>query len=99
MAKEYARKFYKSKAWQQCRASYIRSKFGLCERCSNPGKIVHHIKYITPNNIDNPEITLNHHNLELLCQECHNYEHHGKYEPTRRGFSFDENGNLVQDSP
>ncbi|WP_113870111.1 HNH endonuclease [Paraliobacillus ryukyuensis] len=96
MAKEYAKRFYKSKAWQQCRASYIRSKFGLCERCSKTGKIVHHIKYITPQNINNPDITLNHSNLELLCQDCHNEEHHYKYSPTRKGFAFDSDGNLIK---
>jgi 5-methylcytosine-specific restriction endonuclease McrA len=73
--KEYAKAFYKSKAWQRTRYSYIVSKGGLCERCNAGGKIVHHKVYITPANINDEAIILNHANLELLCQDCHNKEH------------------------
>ncbi|PEB56232.1 HNH endonuclease [Bacillus pseudomycoides] len=96
MAKEYAKKFYRSKVWQKCRAAYVQSVFGLCERCESPGKIVHHKEYITPSNINNPDITLNHDNLELLCQDCHNKEHFEKYSPLREGLRFDDDGNLIQ---
>jgi len=94
--KEYAKKFYKSKAWKNCRAAYFTSKYGLCERCAGPGKIVHHIKYITPENITDPNITLNHSNLELLCQDCHNREHHERYGVTSWGLMFDCNGDLIK---
>jgi 5-methylcytosine-specific restriction endonuclease McrA len=78
--KEYAKKFYKSKRWQNCRNSYFKKCGGLCERCLKkgqivPGEIVHHKTYITENNINNPNITLNFDNLELLCRECHKEEH------------------------
>lgn len=33
MAKEFAKSFYKSKAWKRCRAMYAASVGGLCERC------------------------------------------------------------------
>ena len=75
MAKEYAKAFYNSAAWIKCKNSYIKSVHGLCERCGEPGYIVHHKKYITPKNINDPSITLNHDNLEYLCQKCHNEEH------------------------
>ena len=39
MAQDYAKKFYRSKAWQQCRESYISKVHGLCERCQSKGKI------------------------------------------------------------
>ncbi len=94
--KPYAKKFYKSAAWKKCRNAYFNSRHGLCERCSGPGKIVHHIEYITPENINDPAITLNHSNLELLCQDCHNREHHEKEGATAYGMSFDENGDLIQ---
>lgn len=94
--KPFAKKFYKSAAWRHCRNAYFKSKYGLCERCVEPGKIVHHIKYITPDNINNPEITLNHNNLELLCQACHNREHHERYSPIAVGLMFDDNGDLVK---
>ena len=75
MAKEWAKAFYKSKEWKECRAAYIQSVNGLCERCLkkgivNPGYIVHHKIHLTPENINNSEITLNWDNLEYVCKEC-----------------------------
>ncbi|MCM3536584.1 HNH endonuclease [Priestia endophytica] len=94
--KEYAKKFYKSKAWYRCRQSYITSQHGLCERCKGVGKIVHHKTYITPQNINNPAITLSHSNLELLCQDCHNKEHHASDAVVSSGLMFDSNGDLIR---
>lgn len=94
--KEWAKKFYKSKAWKLCRDSYFDIKHGLCERCQGPGKIVHHTEYLNPSNITDPEIALNHAKLELLCQDCHNKEHHEKHGITRYGLMFDETGDLVE---
>ena len=72
--------FYKTKRWQRCRAAYASSVGGLCERCQakgiiRPGYIVHHKEYITPENLNNPNISLSFDNLELLCMDCHNQEH------------------------
>lgn len=36
---------------------------------------MHHKKHLTPKNINDPEITLNWDNLELLCLDCHQKEH------------------------
>ncbi|HFK2719163.1 TPA: HNH endonuclease [Escherichia coli] len=94
--KPFAKKFYKSKAWTDCRNAYFTSQHGLCERCNGPGKIVHHTIYLNPNNIDDPNISLNHELLELLCQDCHNKEHHGSTEVLREDVMFDEEGNLVE---
>lgn len=74
--KEFAKSFYNSALWQKCRASYISDRLlrdgGLCEECGDaPGYIVHHITELTPENITDPEITLNHDNLEYVCKECH----------------------------
>ena len=96
MARGFAKKFYSSKAWEVCRNAYITKVFGLCERCEMPGKIVHHKIYINPANINNSEILLNHDNLELLCQDCHNKEHHKTGEAIADGYEFDEQGNLIQ---
>lgn len=98
MAKDYAENFYKSEAWEKCRAAFIVSRFGLCERCGRPGRIVHHKIYITPDNIDNPDITLNWDNLELLCQDCHNREHHSG-DIVRDGLVFNADGELVEAPP
>ena len=99
MAKEFAKKFYKSTAWIKSKNSYIKSVHGLCERCEKPGYIVHHKIHLNPNNINDPEISLNHDNLEYLCLDCHN-EHHDfereKKPITRNGFKFNDKGELVK---
>jgi 5-methylcytosine-specific restriction enzyme A len=97
MAKTWAKPFYNSKAWRKCRESYISKVYGLCERCARPGKILHHTVYLTPQNINDPDVSLNHDKLEYLCDTCHQHEHYMKYSPTRKGFRFDNDGNLVQD--
>lgn len=104
MAKEFSRSFYKSKIWQQCRDGYILSVNGMCERCliegkHIPGWIVHHKTWLTPTNINNPEISLNWNNLEYVCQDCHNKEHMGKYASVADGLMFDNNGELVVGIP
>lgn len=96
MAKEFARAFYSSEAWNQCRAGYKKSVGGLCERCLTkgmyvPGEIVHHKVHISPKNISDPGIALNWSNLELLCRECH-AEMHGK---KRKRFKVDEFGRVI----
>ena len=74
--KEYARSFYKSQAWKDCRAAYAKQRHGLCEVCLargiyKPGEIVHHKVHITPDNITDPTVTLCFDNLQLLCRDCH----------------------------
>ena len=101
--KDFSKKFYKSKAWEDCRAAFYFSKHGLCECCQGPGKIVHHRIELTPDNINNPDITLNWDNLELVCLDCHNSIHKtGQTLNSNRirsytapGTMFDENGDLV----
>ena len=93
--KPFARGFYNSKAWQDCRNAYFVSQHGLCEKCQCAGKIVHHKVGLTPENINDPTITLNWENLELLCQECHNQVHFA-CEAVVGDLAFDADGNLVQ---
>jgi 5-methylcytosine-specific restriction protein A len=93
--REFAKHFYKSKAWRECRASYIIKVHGLCERCAAGGKIVHHKIYRNESNIDDPYVTLSHDNLELLCHDCHNREHFAGKVAIASGLSFDEDGNII----
>lgn len=105
MAKEFAKKFYRSKEWINCRATYIDERIkndgGMCEHCKKElGYIVHHVEEITPLNINDPNITLNHNNLEYVCKKCHDNEHNfgrGKKRFTRTGLKFNEKGELVQE--
>ena len=55
---------------------------------------MHHRVYLTPQNIGDPAVTLNFGNLELLCQRCHNDEHHRRV-AAAEGLAFDERGDLV----
>lgn len=101
LAKDYAKKFYKSKAWQKCRASFIAEREaidgGLCEHCRKKrGYIVDHIEEITPENIDDVDIILNHNNLQYLCLECHNTKTFKKHHAVEENLFFDEDGNIFQ---
>ena len=105
MAKEFAISFYKGKGWLKCRASFIAIRItidgGACERCHDePGYIVDHIIELTPDNINNPDISLNHSNLQYLCLACHNKKTFGrKHDVIRDGLMFDCNGDLIQSPP
>lgn len=97
--KEYtkkAKKFYDGKSWQACRDYYIGKRVavdgGLCEHCkSRLGYILDHKVELNDINIDDPNISLNHDNLQYLCLECHNKKTHSKDD--NRGVRFDDEGN------
>lgn len=93
--REFAKEFYRSKAWRETREYIYKRDMGLCVRCSAPGEIVHHKEHLTPHNINNPAITLSEDNLELLCRVCHAIEHEGEL-PTSGELMFDTEGNLVE---
>ena len=97
--KSFAADFYKSKAWQHCSRSYMKSVGGLCEECKRRGLIVpatevHHKEKLTPENINRPEIALNWANLEALCDECHDKKHRKK-----KRWRVDEEGNVTLEDP
>ena len=87
------RRFYRSDEWKIARAMKIAAVGGRCEKCGAIGTEVHHIIHLTPENVSDPEVSLNQENLLLLCNECHNKEH-GRFEGSRE-YSFDCEGNLV----
>jgi len=79
----WAKKFYGSRAWRECRDAYTASRGGLCERCLekgtySPGDVVHHIEPLNAVNINDPTISLCWDNLMLLCTRCHAEIHSGK---------------------
>ena len=94
--KDFAKRFYKSIRWQNTRDAYMKSVGGLCERCSKaglivPGEIVHHKTPLTPENIDDPDISLSWDNLELLCRQCHYVMHNA----SKRRFVVDDAGHIL----
>lgn len=94
----WAKPFYKSKAWRQCRDAFSISRHGICERCGAPGYEVHHKEYLTPINIGDPAVTLAWENLELLCPTCHSKEHNAA-PLTADGIAFDADGNVIYTPP
>jgi hypothetical protein len=102
MAQSWAIKLYASQAWLDCRAAYIASVFGLCESCNEsglivPGYICHHKVWLTPNNINDPNITLNHEHLRYECLQCHNSTHSKQLNGvTKEGLMFTPDGDLVE---
>ena len=67
---------------------------GLCQICMSKGLIepavhVHHVKPITPDNVDDPRITLDMSNLMALCEECHANQHR------KKRWRVDETGRVI----
>ena len=83
--------FYKSKAWNQVKNTIWLKQNLLCANCNRPvyvdglsnwipkenriKGIVHHKIHITPENVNDPNITLNFDNLKYVCRKCHAEEH------------------------
>lgn len=93
--KEFAKAFYKSRTWRNTREAYAKSVGGLCEDCLakglyHPGEIVHHRTELTPENIADPEVTLNWKNLKLVCRDCH-----AKAHGSRKRYDVDEMGRVI----
>lgn len=68
----------------------------LCERCLRnglvvPAEIVHHKIELTPNNINNPDITLSYDNLEAVCRDCHADIHNRR----EKRFKIMEDGRVI----
>lgn len=93
--KEWAKSFYKSQRWQKVRQAAISRDAYLCVDCMKRGIItpaeeVHHITELTPDNITDPNITLNLDNLVSLCRECHKARHGAR----QRRYKVDEFGRV-----
>ena len=94
--RDFAKDLYCSKAWKDTRKAYAKSRGGLCERCLSkglykPGEIVHHKIHLSPENINDPTVTLSWDNLELLCRDCHGTEH----QKIQRRYRVDEMGRVT----
>ena len=95
MAQSWAKRFYDSKAWKDCRESFIRIREGedggLCQMCRrSPGLIVHHREWLTAANVTDPNVSLNYDNLLFVCQKCHNSIESGE----ENLYFFDDDGQI-----
>ena len=101
MHQQFANAFYGSQAWKNCRAAYRKARGNLCERCLARGLItagtremplqVHHKVELTPENSNDPRVTLSWDNLQLLCKRCHDEQHMDE----RKRWIVDEDGRVV----
>jgi len=106
MAREFSRNFYRSKEWQNTREFVLMRDRFLCVKCGKPAEEVHHIIHLSPDNIWNPEITMDPQNLVSLCKDCHfaeHYEDKGKGQRKNKNtlgtiyeYDFDADGNIVE---
>lgn len=98
MGKATDPRFYASKKWKKERELYRKAN-PFCERCLargiyKPTEIVHHKEYLDNIKVQDESLALSFDNLESLCFDCHNREHHtGRVSRDRRWYF--ENGKLV----
>lgn len=104
MAREFAKAFYNSGMWKNIREQMLKRDKYTCQTvgCYQPAEEVHHIIHLTPENINDVNITLNPKNLICLCGDCHKAIHKGekiaglKRRASRQSIlpeiEFDENG-------
>ena len=96
--KDFAKQFYLSQSWRDMREYIIKRDHYLCQDCLNkglftPAEEVHHIRPLTPKNINDTDITLNEENLVSLCRECHRARHADRFANKR--YSIDEFGRVT----
>ena len=87
--------FYSSPAWKKFSESIRRQRHYVCEKCGQPGNVVHHRIPLTERNVNDPTISLNPGNMQLLCRECHERHHNRAAKQPKRTVLFDEQGNVV----
>lgn len=102
MAQEWAKAFYSSKRWLDCREALKQERIGidggLCQDCKDRlGEIAHHWPVpLTAQNIQDETISLNHDNLRWVCSTCHDvYPGHGVAKPLTPLVLFDANGDVI----
>lgn len=110
MARDFARALYKSKKWEKLRAYCMERPVQMddgrvcpplmCERCFDrvgalvPAEIAHHKRFVTPENVNDPEVTLNADNIMRVCRDCHARIHYpNDYRPR---VTFDAQGRTVE---
>ena len=92
---DFAKDFYNSQAWKNCRKAYYKYRRGLCEMCMEEGilkagEIVHHKIHLDPITIQDPNVALSFSNLQLLCRDHHAQVH----KKNIKRYAVDENGHV-----
>lgn len=90
------KQLYNSKVWKDTRQQVLRRDLFTCRDCHSRASEVHHIKPLTPENIDNWDISLNPNNLISLCKKCHSKITDGYTGDIQGDYIFNENGEVVK---
>jgi len=97
MAKEWAKKFYHSRKWLKVRLLCLIRDHYICQECGEAAYIVHHIIELSPQNINDPSISLNLSNLESVCHDCHNHIHDMcESKSLTEGLGFTDDGDIIE---
>lgn len=95
IAKDYAKPFYSSKLWRETRKIILYRDRYTCQHCYGRAEEIHHIKELTPSNINDYSVTLNPDNLISLCHDCHTKITKGYNGDVVDGYVF-EDGQLIK---
>ena len=96
MAKDFAQVFYHSKLWKNVRAEAMHRDMYTCQMCYAKAEEVHHIIPLTPENINDYNISLNLKNLTSLCKKCHTRITAGYTGDIDTEYIFDEEGQVIK---
>jgi len=96
VARDFAYGFYSSKPWRIVRHDVLRRDHYTCRDCFGRASMVHHIEPLTPSNINDYSISLNPDNLVAMCWLCHNKETKGYTGDIDTGYSFADDGQVIQ---
>ncbi len=91
--------FYNNAKWRRIRI-YILEKYRyICSECGDRGNYVHHIDPLTEEDYKNRPANkcYGEDNLRVLCFNCHEIEHNRATKFTRKGTTFDVEGNLIEE--
>lgn len=81
MAAPWATKFYNSRAWRTLRERLIVEANFLCADCGesylkeSAQLVGHHVKELTPENVQDANVALNPSNIKIICRKCHDKAH------------------------
>ena len=95
MAKDFAKAFYKSALWRDTREYILKRDRFKCVDCGLLATEVHHIKELTPDNINDEKVSVNPANLVSLCYDCHRKRHRKHNNSCGNDYVFDSNGNVL----
>lgn len=75
--------FYNCDEWQCVREQVLTDADNTCGDCGTLAEEVHHIIFLTLENVNDYAISLNPKNLIALCHQCHN-KRHGRWLPNTK---------------